>query len=280
MCEFCLKHGEGKKWYLQVKNYSEDLLSDAKRKSMISQFFDHADAVGAAVARVEEINKLPRIFRDLILGLLVRKQKKVHYGQVLPIEDVEKIFDLTTEIVRIACYCRHSILGKEKRYCYGISLGPNGGLGAILRGIDSNFDAGPLSAGVEKLTKEQALEAFRKHEREGLCHTVWTFETPFIGGICNCDRADCWAMRFTMTHDMPMMFRAEYVAEINAQACSGCRECLKQCQFGAMTWSASEKKAAIDQRACYGCGICRSACKKDAIKLISREACPAAAALW
>ena len=33
----------------------------------------------------------------------------------------------------------------------------------------------------------------REHEKEGLCHTVWTFQTPFIGGICNCDRADCLA---------------------------------------------------------------------------------------
>ena len=26
MCEFCTKHGEGKKWYLQMKNYSRELL--------------------------------------------------------------------------------------------------------------------------------------------------------------------------------------------------------------------------------------------------------------
>ena len=26
MCEFCTEHGEGKKWYLQMKNYSEELL--------------------------------------------------------------------------------------------------------------------------------------------------------------------------------------------------------------------------------------------------------------
>ena len=26
MCEFCHKHGEGKKWYLQAQNYAEDRL--------------------------------------------------------------------------------------------------------------------------------------------------------------------------------------------------------------------------------------------------------------
>jgi hypothetical protein len=31
MCEFCHKHREGKKWYLEAENYSDDLLSDLKR---------------------------------------------------------------------------------------------------------------------------------------------------------------------------------------------------------------------------------------------------------
>ncbi|GAH22893.1 unnamed protein product, partial [marine sediment metagenome] len=26
MCEYCTEHGEGKKWYLQMKNYSDELL--------------------------------------------------------------------------------------------------------------------------------------------------------------------------------------------------------------------------------------------------------------
>ena len=26
MCEFCTKHGEGNKWYLQMKNYADQLL--------------------------------------------------------------------------------------------------------------------------------------------------------------------------------------------------------------------------------------------------------------
>jgi len=38
MCEFCVDHGEGKKWYLEMKNYAEELLyeeltSDQKNKT-------------------------------------------------------------------------------------------------------------------------------------------------------------------------------------------------------------------------------------------------------
>lgn len=32
MCEYCHKHGEGKRWYLQAKNYSEDLKSDLEKR--------------------------------------------------------------------------------------------------------------------------------------------------------------------------------------------------------------------------------------------------------
>jgi len=280
MCEFCLKHGEGKKWYLQAKNYSDDLLSDVERRRMIEEFFSHPDAPSEFVERVERLHNTPKFIRDWFVYLITRKQKKVHYGQVVPIEDIERIFSFTNSIVRIACYCRYNILGKEKRYCYGISLSPEGKFAEIWRGLDHTFLTGPASAGLEKLNPEEALAAFRAHEREGLCHTVWTFQTPFIGGICNCDRADCWAMRFTMTHGVPVMFRAEYVGQVNADACQGCRECLRLCQFGALTYSAANKKASIDQRWCYGCGLCRSACKQNAITLLEREQCPAAAKLW
>jgi hypothetical protein len=226
MCEFCLKHGEGKKWYLQAKNYSDDLASDVGSRQMIREFFEHPEGSSNFSDKTERLQTLPKFVRDWFVYLVTRKQKKVHYGQVVPIEDIEKIFELTNSIVRVACYCRYSTIGKEKRYCYGISLSPDSGIAEIVSGLDESFKTGPLTAGLETLTREEALQAFRKHEREGLCHTIWTFMTPFIGGLCNCDRSDCWAMRFTLSQSMPMMFRAEYVGQVNADVCNGCRACL------------------------------------------------------
>ncbi len=55
---------------------------------------------------------------------------------------------------------------------------------------------------------------------------------------------------------------------------------MRLCQFGAIGYSAGNKKAAIDPRRCYGCGTCRAACVKNAIKLDEREKVPAAANLW
>ncbi len=280
MCEFCLKHGEGKKWYLQARNYSADLASDIERRKLLKQMYEDPHAVSQAVEKAEALQKYPKFVREWFVYLITRTQKKRHYGQVVPIEDIEKIFQLTNSIVRVACYCRYDTLGKEKRYCYGISLSPETGLAQIFGEVVEGFEGGPYASGAETLTREEALEAFRKHEREGLCHTIWTFGTPFIGGVCNCDRSDCWAMRFTLSRNMPMMFRAEYVGQIDPAICNGCRECMRQCQFGALTWSASNKKAVIDQRWCYGCGVCRAVCKEKAITLLDRSQVPAAANLW
>jgi ferredoxin len=281
MCEFCLKHGEGKKWYLQAKNYSDDLLSDIRRRKFIENFFTDTESLKKSVGRLEELQNAPSLIRSVVSRLISGKIKKVHYGQVVPIEDIEQIFGFVNSIVRVACICRHITLGSEKRYCYGVSLAPDGGgFNEILRGLDDSFLNGPDTDAFETLTKDQAISAFRDHEREGLCHSVWTFHAPFIGGMCNCDRSDCLAMRCTVTEGFPVMYRAEYVAGVDPDSCNGCRQCMRVCQFGAIAYSAANKKAVIDPKRCYGCGICRSVCAKDAISLEPRSKVPAAATLW
>jgi Pyruvate/2-oxoacid:ferredoxin oxidoreductase delta subunit len=280
MCEFCHKHGEGRKWYLEAKNYSDDLLSDVRRRKFI-EGFAREEGLADAASGLARLRAAPAFIRSIVGRMVTRRMKKEHFGQVVPLEDVEKIFAFTNTIVRTSCVCRAFGQKKERRFCYGISVAPDGGeFGRLMGGASSGYQGGPEVPRAERLTKEEALAAFRQHEKKGLCHTIWTFRTPFIGGICNCDRADCMAMKTTVTHGVPVMFRGESVAAVDAAKCAGCRECMKACQFGALSYSASDKKAVIDQRWCYGCGICRSMCRRDAIGLTPRTAVPAVANLW
>lgn len=280
MCEFCVKHGEGKKWYLQAKNYGEDLLSDLRRRRFIVDFFGHPRELEHQMSQLEKLAQAPAFIQRAIKGVVSRHMKKKHFGQVVPLEDTEAIFGFVNSIVRVPCICRHITLGKEARYCYGVSMGPGGGLGEVLKDLDDSFLFGPDTSEFEELDVQQAIQAFAEHEKEGLCHSVWTFVTPFIGGICNCDRSDCLAMKTTVTHDLKVMFRAEYVAEIDRDLCQGCRSCMRVCQFGALAYSATNQKVVVDQTACYGCGICRSGCPNDAITLQPRAEVPAVANLW
>ncbi len=282
MCEFCHKHGEGKKWYLQAQNYSEDLLSDLRRRKFIQDFFLHPDHLTEDEGKFERLKRLPSFVRAVVTPSLVGRQKRVHYGQVVPIEDVDRIFGFVNSVIRLPCICRQATAGTEQRYCYGVSMAPQGEsqFEQIIRAIDARYLTGPDTAGLEALSKEEALTSLRDLEKKGLCHTVWTFITPFIGGICNCDRSDCMAMRTTVTLGFPVMFRAEYVARVNPDLCNGCRVCMRVCQFGAMGYSIAHEKVVIDPRRCYGCGICRASCTKNAIVLNERSAVPVAAGIW
>jgi ferredoxin len=282
MCEFCHKHGEGRKWYLEASNYSDDLLSDVRRRKMIADFSKASpEQAQAGMDKLARLNDLPGFVRRAIIWNTKRRMKQVHYGQVVPIEDIERIFGFVNSITRLACGCRKVTVGGEQRFCYGISLSPGGGeFARIVSDANVDFMVGPTGEGLEALSRDEAVAAFRDHEKQGLCHTVWTFVAPFIGGICNCDRHDCLAMRSTVTYGMPMMFRAEYVSRVDNDLCNGCRSCMRVCQFGAISYSAAREKAIIDPRMCYGCGICRAVCARGAVTLDDRAAVPAAARIW
>jgi Pyruvate/2-oxoacid:ferredoxin oxidoreductase delta subunit len=281
MCDFCHQHGEGKKWYLAARNYSEDLLSDLKRQQFIERFFASPDHIGKGDRALRKLDKLPSFLTRGIRRSITEKQKVNHFGQVVPIEDIEKILGFTTSVVRLACICRHVAFGPEHRYCYGISLGPGGGeLMNIVRGIDPAYLIGPQTGGLEFLPKEEALALMRENEEEGLCHTVWTFMTPFLGGICNCSLPGCMAMKTTVNYRTPVMFRSEYMARVTEEKCSGCGECAKLCPFDAFHPHKRKTKARVDWKKCYGCGICRNACARGALSLVDRASVPEAASLW
>jgi len=278
MCQFCHQHGEGKKWYLKAENYAEDLLNDIKRSKYIEHFFKDPQRLKDRMELLDTLNRMPGFVQAVIKPAIIGRMKKMHFGQVLPIEDVEEIFGFVNSVVRLPCICRQASLGTEERYCYGLSMVPaeQSNLKGIVEAVGADYLTGPNVKGLETVPKDEVLEQFRELENKSLIHSVWTFVTPFIGGICNCDR-DCMALKATVMKSLPVMVKAEYVAQVEPELCSGCRNCISACQFGAISFSLARKKVAIELQSCYGCGVCRSHCIKKAITLIDRNKVPAAA---
>lgn len=67
MCEFCHKHGEGKKWYLNARLYAEDLLSDLERRRYIRDFLADPEHLNRAEAKLKTLKSAPpfcQISRD------------------------------------------------------------------------------------------------------------------------------------------------------------------------------------------------------------------------
>jgi Pyruvate/2-oxoacid:ferredoxin oxidoreductase delta subunit len=268
MCEFCTQHGEGQKWYLTMENYSRDLLDQKGRRKYAAEFLNgFHQRVPEGVRKLDMIHRTPLM--KLAQPILTHSQKRDHYGQVVPMEDVEEIFRMVQGAIRLPCVCRRVTTGNmNARYCYGLTLDQQ-----LYSLLDDSFS-------LEMLTREEALESIRKLDKEGLVHSVWTFKTPFIGGLCNCDQ-DCMAYRITHARkDYPVIFRGEWVAAVSADSCNGCRLCMRQCQYGAIRYSSNNKKVTIDSTACYGCGVCRAVCNKAAITLSPRESVKDAANIW
>ena len=173
MCDFCHKHGEGKKWYLNASNYAEDLMSDLRRRRMITHFFETPERLRKGERALTALDVLPDFMWKGVRAKITSRHQVYHFGQVVPIEDVERILAMTTSVVRLSCICRHSSFGKEQRYCYGLSMAPDGGeIAKLLREIDASYLVGPETKGLEAMSKDGALALMRENEREGNCHTV------------------------------------------------------------------------------------------------------------
>ncbi|KJS13279.1 MAG: 4Fe-4S ferredoxin [Peptococcaceae bacterium BRH_c8a] len=271
MCEFCTKHGEGKKWYEVMENYSTALLAETRRQAYINRFVPSIHNASLKLDKLETVKrKYPLAYR-FISKMGTQQMKKNHFGQVVPIEDAEKIIDLVQSITRIACICRKIKTGESNhRYCLLLGIDPTG----IIK------EWPELQYNLETLNKIEAKKLLREFDREGLVHSIWTFKTPFIGAICNCDH-DCLAFRLQVSSGLlNVMFKAEYIAEIDPVKCVGCRECQKLCQFGAIQYSVTNHKCYINPLQCYGCGVCRVGCKKDAVNLLLKEELPNFKHLW
>src|SRR5215208_2679145 len=107
MCTFCVKHGEGKRWYLNAANYAADLESDLRRRGFMVDFVRGFEGLRRTTEiSLRGLRLVPRPLRDGIVEGISQKQQAHHFGQPVPLEQCERIFDLATNITRIPCVCR------------------------------------------------------------------------------------------------------------------------------------------------------------------------------
>lgn len=273
MCQFCVQHGDGKAWYLQASTYARDLESDLKRRDYLLDFVkDFGESREFALTNLERLEKLPAPLRNLGRSIASSRMKVFHFGQPVPIEECEAIFDIATSVVRVPCPCRYHAGSKDEGYCLAITTKP---VDRVLDEAFGDYDVGPDVSKFERLTKAQALSLLRRTEEEGCMHSVWTFLTPFVAAICNCTlESGCMAMKITVEHETPIMFKGHYLAAVATEECTGCARCVRRCPFKAISVVRGERRVEVDVEKCYGCGVCRSACERHAIHLRQRRGAP------
>jgi hypothetical protein len=186
VCKFCVEHGEGERWYLNAKNYSYDLQSDLKRHEYIVEFISgFEDMRSNTIAWMERLDKLPNPVSKTAKSAASQHMQRHHFGQPVPLEECERIFDLATSITVIPCICRMHAPGKEaEEVCVLVTTQP---VEPYLQEGFASYADGPDLDDFNKITPEEAMRLLRACEERGLMHSIWTFETPFCAAICNCN---------------------------------------------------------------------------------------------
>jgi len=127
MCKYCAEHGEGKKWYLNLKNYAKELVENyPERKKLLDDY--HKNYEKEIATSVE--------YKNLLLGVRsldpekaaisrekLRKMWRAYRAQVVPLEDVKQILNIASPIAKLACICRRMYRASfDEKLCIGLGV--------------------------------------------------------------------------------------------------------------------------------------------------------------
>jgi ferredoxin len=177
-------------------------------------------------------------------------------------------YDIAEEMVQNAkswgvreCICKaqQGLLGNDCKYPTTVCL-----MFAPRR--ENAYDNDELT---KVITKDEALKLLKDAEDAGLVHCTMNARSDHYY-ICNCCTCCCGILRGLDSSDNPRAFvRTEFVANIDADLCSGCETCIDRCQFGAL--SIPEDVTVVDTKRCIGCGVCAVTCPEGAIEIVRTE---------
>ena len=127
------------------------------------------------------------------------------------------------------CSCRRS----RTTYGEGCADDPEGWCIAVGDMADYVVETGK---GGQYITKEEALEIFKKAEDNGFVHQITNIDgEDKIFAICNCNVNVCYALRTSQLFNTPNMSRSAYVAHVETEKCVACGRCVEVCPAGAAT---------------------------------------------
>ena len=283
MCHLCEQYSDSSEgggiWYLNPRNYARNMYKrrlpgEGFKGPEVAQ--ETGERVGPTIPEiVDAMERGDPIEYDRIRQEWINtQQSRGGGGQVLPLQDAEKVMDLCSPIGLISCNCRrryHAIDERnELQYtCMGMGVG-------MLK-----WERWPerYKGGVTFYNPEEAKEWLRAMNKRGFCHLLMLWGAPYIGGFCQCDYPDCDAIRNAVDFGLGTL-KGHHVAQVDYDICNGCGICAQRCQWGALKFEVTSEKANIDQFKCYGCGLCQTGCPRGAITLIDRKNLPALAEVW
>jgi ferredoxin len=289
MCEWCFKHGAGKKWYLNSRNYLRETALETNAHEYIYELWKNFGRVylqkiyGISMRGPGYKFNTPVIGRALkwYVNSWFKKEKPLtgrnpsraegHPGQVLHLDDAKKVLELADPIIRVNCACRYMSRGIEDACCLAF--------GALAEMVPKLPRYVP-DRGVEPLHIDEAQDFVEQMNEQGRVHTVWFGPMPYIAALCSCELPECAAMKIRTYYDLQFLYKGEYVARVDLTKCDGCQACASRCNFGALNFKDSINQPFIDPWRCFGCGNCATSCPQGAIQMEDRNLLPALKGVW
>jgi len=249
MCDYCVLHGEGKRWYQNERNYSREIFSSDETQTFIHDFFSRQ--LEERKKRNTEILALSKTAEWLLTHekLETYYRENLHH-QVVPTEVACDIVRMADRACLMSCVCK-KMVGKQDKLCLGLGFAAD-----VADGYPEYTD------GIQEISVGDACAFIERLDEGGVVHSVSALRVPYVGMVCNCDLKFCNPYRMRLRGVKNAFYKSEFVFEIDRNKCSQCGECVSRCLFGALR---SEEEIFIDAEKCFGCGQCRRACEEHAI---------------
>ncbi|NHJ47263.1 MAG: hypothetical protein FK733_05690 [Asgard group archaeon] len=283
MCDHCLKHGTAGKWYLNAKNYSNEIAEEYNlREFLMEQYMNFEQIAIRKVAGFNGVGLGYKIQMPIIGRVVKHFAEKMlhstkppsnpfkaegHIGQVVPLDDAIAILEhcAAEPIIQKYCMCRYMSRGDKDACC--INFG-------VMSEIISKLPRFIPVKEKFQLTREEAIERFKEHNKKGYVGTIWYGPYPYINNLCSCANPECAGIRPRLDFGIKSIYKAEYVIDITSTNCTGCKKCIEKCQFNAIKYDSLTKSVQINKQQCYGCGVCLHACEYDALRIYPRSDFP------
>ncbi len=176
--------------------------------------------------------------------------------RILTDQQVREILTTSDHVGITECGCRASEGNCDSPHDVCIVVGMS----------DENIEKSDITRPV---TIAEAMEVLERTSEHGLVHiTLWSGDhTPYaICSCCSCCCHELLAMSRFGYSDQVIV--SDFIAELDADACTGCMTCVSRCQFGAFIEEGDGVQ--FTEEACFGCGLCAMTCPSGAISLGER----------
>lgn len=289
MCEWCYKHGAGKKWYLNSRNYLRETALEVGAHDYIFELWKQFEKIylqkiyGISMKGPGYKFSMPVVGRAMkaYVNSWFKKQKPMkgrnprraegHPGQVVHLEDAKKVLELADPILRVNCACRNMTRGIKDPCCLAF-----GALAEMVPKLPRYIP----ERGAEPLHVDEAQDFITEMNSKGRVQTVWFGPMPYIAALCSCERPECAATTIRMEYGLNSLYKGEYYAKVDFSKCNGCQSCASRCDFGALSFNDAMNAPFIDAWKCFGCGLCATACPENAIEMVDRNETPVLKDVW